>query len=138
MPPMLGASRTWRRSWIPAAPLMADTANPFESLTEMQLSIIAPAHNEEAFLPGCLASIEAARPGGVETETLVVLNRCTDRTEEIARAAGAVIVNEDARSLARIRNAGAARARGEWLVTIDADSRMSPDLLTEVAVALRD
>ena len=105
----------------------------------MQLSIIVPAHNEEAFLPGCLESIEAARRAvDFSFETLVVLNRCTDRTEEIARSAGAVIVNEDARSLARIRNAGAAQARGEWLVTIDADSRMSPDLLVEVAAALRD
>ncbi len=105
----------------------------------MQLSIIVPAHNEEAFLPGCLASIDAARQRcDFAIETLVVLNRCTDRTEQIARAAGAVIVNEDARSLARIRNAGAAHARGEWLVTIDADSRMSPDLLVEVAAALSD
>jgi glycosyltransferase involved in cell wall biosynthesis len=105
----------------------------------MQLSIIVPAHSEEAFLPGCLESIEAARRGcDFEVETLVVLNRCTDRTEEIARSAGAVLVNEDARSLARIRNAGAREARGEWLVTIDADSRMSADLLVEVAAALRD
>jgi len=105
----------------------------------MQLSIIVPAHNEEPFLPGCLESIEVARQRcNFPVETMVVLNRCTDRTEEIARAAGAVIVQEDARSLARIRNAGAAKARGDWLVTIDADSRMSPDLLMEVAAALKD
>lgn len=103
----------------------------------MQLSVIVPAHNEEAFLPGCLESIEVARRHcDFSVETRVVLNRCTDRTEDIARAAGAVIVNEDARSLSRIRNAGVAQARGEWLMTIDADSRMSPDLLMEAGVAL--
>lgn len=118
---------------------MARTARAHASPTDMQLSIIVPAHNEEAFLPGCLESIESARQRcDFSVETRVVLNRCTDRTEEIARAAGAVIVNEDARSLSRIRNAGAACARGEWLVTIDADSRMSPDILIEVGAALRN
>jgi glycosyltransferase involved in cell wall biosynthesis len=105
----------------------------------MRLSIIVPAHNEEAFLPGCLESIEAARQRcDFSVETRVVLNRCSDRTEAIARAAGAVIVNEDARSLSRIRNAGVAQAQGEWLLTIDADSRMSPDLLVEAGQALLD
>ena len=105
----------------------------------MQLSIIVPAHNEEAFLPGCLDAIEAAAGNvGFNVQTLVVANRCTDGTERIARERGAQVVFEDARSLARIRNAGANAARGEWLVTIDADSRMSPDLLLEVAQALAD
>jgi glycosyltransferase involved in cell wall biosynthesis len=104
-----------------------------------QLSVIVPAHNEEHFLPGCLASIAAARQRCEFTvETVVVLNRCTDGTERMARDAGAIIVTEDARSLSRIRNAGAHQARGKWLVTIDADSRMSPDLLEEVGNALRD
>jgi glycosyltransferase involved in cell wall biosynthesis len=105
----------------------------------MRLSIVVPAHNEEQFLPGCLDAIEAAtRQCAFPVETIVVLNRCTDGTESIARARGAVLVREDARSLSRIRNAGARAAQGEWLVTIDADSRMSPDLLHEVARALAD
>jgi glycosyltransferase involved in cell wall biosynthesis len=105
----------------------------------MQLSIVVPAHNEEAFLPACLDAIEAAvRACGFTVETIVVANRCTDGTERIARERGAVVVFEDARSLARIRNTGAQAAHGEWLVTIDADSRMSPDLLREVAQALAD
>lgn len=105
----------------------------------MQLSIVVPAHNEEAFLSGCLDAIEvAARDCGFTVETIVVLNRCTDGTERIARERGVVVVSEDARSLARIRNSGARAARGEWLVTIDADSRMSPGLLREVAQQLSD
>ncbi|NNC87271.1 MAG: glycosyltransferase [Akkermansiaceae bacterium] len=96
----------------------------------MRFSIVIPAHNEEDFLPSCLDAIEAAAArcqAGVET--IVVLNRCTDRTEEIAGAHRCRIVREDARNLARIRNAGAATATGEILVTVDADSRMSPRTL---------
>ena len=91
----------------------------------MEVSIVVPAHNEERFLPACLEGIRrAVAAAGVEVETIVVLNRCTDATEAIAREAGAVIVREDEPNLSRIRNAGAAMARGRMLITCDADSVM--------------
>ncbi len=98
-----------------------------------RFSILIPARNEEKFLPGCLDSIRAAAatlPG--EIEIVVALNRCTDRTEEIALAGGAKVVREDGRSMAKIRNAAARAASGEIVVTIDADSRMSRNMLTEI------
>lgn len=103
----------------------------------MRFSVLVPAHNEEAYLGACLASIEtAARPYQGQVETIVALNRCTDRTEELARSHGAVIVREDARNLAKIRNAAARAASGEILLTIDADSTMSTNMLSEVERAL--
>lgn len=100
----------------------------------MQFSVIIPARNEEAFIGACLDSIRTAAVQVVgEVEIVVVLNRCTDRTEAIARSSGAVITHEDAKNLSRIRNAGARVSRGEYLVTIDADSRMSPNMLSEIA-----
>lgn len=94
----------------------------------MTLSVLIPAHNEEAFLPACLDAIDAAEAAcpEVAVERIVILNRCTDRTGEIARKRGCRIVSEDAPNLSRIRNAGAAAATGELLVTVDADSRMHP------------
>jgi glycosyltransferase involved in cell wall biosynthesis len=103
-----------------------------------KFSVIIPARNEEKFLPGCLDSIAAAsEPFAGEVEIVVAINRCTDRTEEIARAAGAKIVHEDARNIARIRNAAVEAASGEILVTIDADSRMSRGMLVTVERLLR-
>ena len=103
----------------------------------MKFSVLVPAHNEEAYLGACLAAIEtAARPYQGQVETIVALNRCTDRTEEIARTHGAAVVREDARNLAKIRNAAARAARGEILATIDADSTMSANMLTEIARSL--
>ncbi|MBI4701550.1 MAG: glycosyltransferase [Deltaproteobacteria bacterium] len=105
----------------------------------MKISLIIPARNEERLLGGCLQSVrEAAERAAVEVETVVVLNRCTDGTEQIARAAGALVVCDDTKCLAHIRNTGAKASSGEILVTIDADSRMSPNLLAEIAKALRD
>jgi glycosyltransferase involved in cell wall biosynthesis len=98
-----------------------------------RVSVIVPAHNEQRYLPACLASIaHAARSIDCDVEVVVVANRCTDATAEIARAAGAVVIDSDARTIAAVRNAGAAHSTGEILVLLDADSRMSPKALGEV------
>ena len=98
------------------------------------ISICIPAHNEEKYIGACLDSIKKAaeyiKPAGVEI--IVGLNRCTDKTESIARSYGAVIVKENEKNIAKITNAAARRAQGEIIVTIDADSRMSPNMLVEV------
>jgi glycosyltransferase involved in cell wall biosynthesis len=103
----------------------------------MKFSVLIPAHDEEQYLGACLRSIEeAARPFPGQVETIVVLNRCTDDTEKIAHEHSARVVRDDSKNLAKIRNAGAAEARGEILITLDADSTMSANLLTEVDRAL--
>ncbi len=99
----------------------------------MRFSIIIPARNESARIGACLVAIAAAAaayPGQVEV--IVVLNRCTDATEAIAAQQGATIVHDDRRNLAMIRNSGARHARGDILVTIDADSSMSSNMLMEI------
>lgn len=103
----------------------------------MKISVIIPAHNEEEYLPGGLEAVaEAAKISPYPVETIVVLNRCTDRTEEIAKAAGAIIAREDAKNLARIRNAGFAASSGDIIVTVDADSRLHPHFLRIAAEKL--
>jgi glycosyltransferase involved in cell wall biosynthesis len=98
-----------------------------------KFSVLIPARNEENFLPRCLDSIKAAAtPIPDQVEIIVALNRCTDRTEEIALKYSAKVVCEDGRNLARIRNAAAKVATGEIIVTIDADSRMTSNMLTEI------
>lgn len=102
-----------------------------------RISLIIPAHNESAFLPECLEAARAAaeRITG-ELEIIVVLNRCTDDTEQIALRHGCRIVREDAKNLSMIRNAGVAVAAAEIVVTCDADSRMHPDSLLEITQRL--
>ncbi|OGS23681.1 MAG: hypothetical protein A2314_01095 [Elusimicrobia bacterium RIFOXYB2_FULL_50_12] len=102
-------------------------------MNQPEFSVIIPAHNEEKYITACLDSVKkASEPHNLRVETIVVLNRCTDKTEAIAVSAGARIVHDDSRNLSRIRNAGANVAGGEILVTIDADSTMSPDMLIEI------
>ncbi len=92
----------------------------------MRISIIIPAFNEQRLIGETLARVQAASAQfwqrGWETELIVCDNNSTDRTAEIARAAGATVVAEPINQIARARNTGAAAASGDWLVFIDADS----------------
>jgi|WetSurMetagenome_2_1015567.scaffolds.fasta_scaffold60982_3 glycosyltransferase involved in cell wall biosynthesis len=99
-----------------------------------RISVIIPAHNEEEYIGRCLESVRAAaRKLPTPVEAVVVLNRCTDRTEAISLEYGATIVHEDARNLSRIRNAGIRASTGSVTITIDADSWMSANMLAEVS-----
>ena len=103
----------------------------------MKYSIIIPARNEARYIGRCLDSIGRNQQVAWEDlEVIVVLNRCTDDTESIARSYGATVVKEDSKNLSRIRNRGAALATGEIIVTIDADSTMSTNMLSAISMML--
>lgn len=96
-------------------------------------SIIIPARDEEKHLPHCLASIEAAKKlTELSTEIILVNNRSTDRTAKIAIEAGCKIVESDAKNLSIIRNEGVKAASGEVIITVDADSQVSENMLLKI------
>jgi glycosyltransferase involved in cell wall biosynthesis len=88
---------------------------------------VVPAFNEERLLPATLAHLAQVLPRG--HELIVCDNNSTDRTAEIARAAGATVVFEPVNQISRARNRGAAAASGDWLLFVDADSLPSKDLV---------
>ena len=102
----------------------------------MKVSIVVPAFNEERLISGCLESIDVAlkanATAGFDSEVIVVDNNSTDRTAELALAAGATVCFEPVNRIARARNAGAARASGDWLIFVDADSWLSAGLLQDI------
>jgi glycosyltransferase involved in cell wall biosynthesis len=101
------------------------------------LSFIVPAYNEEAELPATLRTLRrAADASGEEYEIIVVDDASTDRTREIAMAAGAHVVAVNRRQIAAVRNAGASAARGEVLFFVDADTHISPKHVAEALGAL--
>jgi glycosyltransferase involved in cell wall biosynthesis len=96
-------------------------------------SIILPAHNEEALIGRAVRSArDAAEALGEPFEIIVVNDASTDRTAEIARDAGATVIDVDRRQIAAVRNEGAKAARGEWLVFMDGDTWMHADVLQGV------
>ncbi len=101
-------------------------------------SVIIPAHNEEKYIKRCIDYIWAADsvfPGN--TEIIVVCNRCTDKTESIAKENGAIVLTNEDRCIAKVRNTGIKAAHGKIIVTIDADNRMTKGTLREIYAILR-
>lgn len=107
----------------------------------LKISIVIPAFNEERLISQTLDHIKRALKSfaalGWETELILCDNNSTDRTAEMARAAGARVVFEPVNQIARARNTGATAATGDWLLFVDADSQPSPELLVEVAAQIQ-
>ena len=102
------------------------------------LSIAIPARNEAQYIGTCIQSVlESARIAGVPVEVVVALNRCTDRTREVAEDLGASCVVEDAKCIAAVRNAAVRATSAPYLVTVDADSRLKPGAISAVLQKLR-
>ena len=91
-----------------------------------KLSALVVAHNEEAQLADCLERLAFA------DEIVVVLDRCTDRSAEIARGFGAKLIEgawplEGAR-----RNTGIDACSGDWILEVDSDERVPPEMAREI------
>ena len=97
------------------------------------LTVILPVKNEEANLSAALASVEWA------DEVIVVDSRSRDRTAEIARAAGATVVQFDYVPGGPKKKAWALSTlapRNEWLLLLDADERVPTVLREEIEQAI--
>ncbi|MBQ8791695.1 MAG: glycosyltransferase [Ruminiclostridium sp.] len=107
-------------------------------MSEYTFSVIIPAHNEEKYIGKCLQAVKSAAKyvGDAKTEIIVVANRCTDKTVAIAKHYGAKVVINEEKCIAAIRNAGVREAKGEIIVTIDADSLMTKYSLHEIKFLL--
>jgi glycosyltransferase involved in cell wall biosynthesis len=103
------------------------------------LSLAIPAHNEEKYIARCIKSIViAARHASQPVEVVVALNRCTDRTREIAESLGAHCIVEDTKCIAAVRNAAIRASTAPAVATLDADSWMSPKTISEVITRVYD
>ncbi|HBG28404.1 MAG: hypothetical protein A2Y10_11100 [Planctomycetes bacterium GWF2_41_51] len=94
-------------------------------------SIVIPAYNEEDFLPNTLASVKEAQLSVPQRsgEVIVVDNNSTDKTAQIAKEFGAIVVFEPVNQISRARNAGAKIANGKYFIFLDADTTLSQRLL---------
>lgn len=97
----------------------------------MRLSVIIITCNEAPNIADCLACVDFA------DECIVVDSGSTDDTVAIARAAGArVEVTADWPGFGRQKNRALALAQGEWVLSLDADERVTPQLAAEIQSAM--
>ncbi len=114
-----------------------DRANRAARQGRVGLSLCMIVKDEAWCLEECLTSV-----GGLVDEIVVVDTGSTDATPEIARRHGARLFHVPWRGdFAAARNEALARARGEWILVLDADEALDaagraaiPDLLADPAV----
>ena len=95
-----------------------------------RLSALIVARNEEQRLPDCLASVAFA------DEIVVVLDRSTDSSAAIAAFAGATVIEGAWELEGARRNAGLDACTGDWIIEVDADERVSPDLAAAIRATI--
>ncbi len=86
--------------------------------------------NEHERLPATLASVAFC------DEVIVVDGGSSDDTVELARAAGAQVMENPWRGFAIQRNVAIDAAHGDWILEVDADERVSPELRTSIEALL--
>lgn len=97
-----------------------------------QLSVVIITFNEQANIRACLESV------GFADEIIVVDSGSTDATVALATAAGArVTVTPDWPGFGPQKNRALALARHDWVLSLDADERVSPALAKEIGSAMQ-
>ena len=99
--------------------------------TQPSISVVIPCYNEELLIAACLDSIKSQDFSG-DFEIIVADNNSTDGTGDIARRSGAKVVFETQKGVCAAREAGTRAARGEVVVSTDADNVFSRDWLSEI------
>lgn len=97
----------------------------------IKLTAIIATRNEEEFIENCLRSVSFA------DEILVIDSGSTDNTLEIVKKLGARIIKRDWHGFRDTHDFGAAEARGEWLLYLDADERVSKTLKNNILAELQ-
>jgi glycosyltransferase involved in cell wall biosynthesis len=92
------------------------------------ISAILITYNEQSDLPEALESLR-----GVADEIVVVDSGSTDRTREIARELGARVVPRPFTNFGEQKNFAAAQAAHDWVLSLDADERLSGELRQTIA-----
>lgn len=94
------------------------------------LSVVVITLNEERRIAGCLAAVAWA------DELMVVDSGSSDATVAIARQQGARVVTRPFTTYADQKNAALDAASGDWILSLDADERVTPELANEIRAAI--
>lgn len=101
-------------------------------LPRMTLSVCIITYNEEANIVRTLESVK-----GIAQEIIVVDSGSTDQTAALARAHGAKVFTEEWKGFAPQKNSALAKAGCDWVLSLDADEEVSPELAASLQALLQ-
>jgi len=98
----------------------------------MKISAIILTKNAEELIGDCIDSVSFC------DEVIIIDDGSTDRTLEIAKLLDVNVFSVISRNFAERRNYGAKKAKGEWLLYIDSDERVSSELRENIKHVIED
>lgn len=99
----------------------------------MKLSVVIITLNEEKYIKQCLTSVKK-----IADEIIVVDSGSTDNTIEIAKKFGAKVYTRVFDNYSNQKNFAAQKAAGEWILSLDGDEEVSPELAEEIKTKILD
>jgi len=100
-------------------------------MSKLPLSVVVIAKNEEANIDECFGSVF-----GWADELVLVDDESTDRTIEVAKKYGSTIYHRKMDNEGIHRNWAYAKARNEWVLSLDADEKVTEELKEEISKVL--
>ena len=102
---------------------------------KQKISVVISAFNEEAMIEDCLKSVK-----DLADEIIFVDNTSSDDTVKIAKKyTDKIFIRENNPVNLNInKNFGISRATGDWIISLDADERLTPELAREIKKAALD
>lgn len=94
------------------------------------ISVVILTRNAEDLIADCMDSVSFC------DEVIVIDDYSTDRTAELAKLLGASVYPYSSESFAKKRNLGLKKAKGRWILYLDADERVSPELARAIQSVL--
>ncbi len=101
----------------------------------MSLSVVVSAYNNQDVIEDCLKSIAK-----LANEIIVVDNGSHDDTPKIAKKYGAKVLSHQNNPLGlnQAKNFGFTKATGDWILSLDTDERISPELAAEIRQVIQE
>lgn len=106
--------------------------------TEILISIIIPAYNEEKLIGLCLSSLKNQNFSKKDYEIIVINNASTDNTAQIVQNFGVKLVNEPKKGVSFAIKRGFLEARGKIIALTEADTIVPPDWLSKIYMAFQN
>ncbi len=99
---------------------------------KLGITVVIPALDEARQITACVRSVRWA------DEVIVIDGGSTDATVCLAREAGARVLELKGQTIGAQRNLGIEQSRNQWVLALDADERVTSELVDDMAAVLRD
>ena len=101
-----------------------------------KFSIIIPVYNVEKYIQECLESV--INQSEKDYEVIVVNDGTKDHSMEIVKDYDVRVINQENQGLSAARNAGAKKAKGDYILFVDSDDTIEKDLIKKLKEASKD